>query len=245
MALDRLRPERLWKTPLPSKRRWRSRAHGLVCQAGLLLVPAGNRLLAVDPVTGAVLWTHRAETELHWPWIVATTAYVAGVDGVVFALDLETGNERWRYDTRVGDAFALRPWRARPLGGLAGVLLYADGRSLVALDGLTGALRWRRQGVEDAVLGESVVFAKHGPSSYVVVDGVDGRRRWRLELEDLEGSRPVLDEARGVVFLRPHGGMLHARDLGTGALRWTVDLEDGAAVVDVDAGRVLVGPWAR
>ncbi len=245
VALDGLRPQRLWKTSLPSKRLWRSRAHALVCQAGLLLVPAANRLLAVDPVTGAVLWTYRAETELHWPWIMGTHAYVATVDGDIVALDLERGDERWRYATRVGDAFALRPWRARPLGGALGVLLYADGRSLVAIDGLTGAFRWRQEGVEDAVIGESAVFTKLGSSSYAVVDSVDGRQRWRLELDDLESSRPVLDEARGAVFLRTHGGLLHARDLGTGVLRWTVDLQDGAAVVEGDAGRVLVGPWAR
>ena len=192
VALDRQRSQRLWTTPLPSKRRWRSRAQGLVHDAGLLLVPAQNRLLAVDPATGAVLWTHRAATALVWPQVLSTNVYVGGLDGHIYALDIETGAELWRHRAGSEDSFALRPWRARPLSGAQGLLLYSNGSSLVAIDAATRAPRWRRQGVQDAVMGETTVFAKLGPSSYAALDVLDGHSRWRLDLEDL-GERCLVD----------------------------------------------------
>ncbi len=245
VALDRQRPQRLWTTPLPSKRRWRSRAHGLVHDAGLLLVPAEDRLLAVDPATGAVLWTHRGATALGWPLVLAANVYVAGLDGRIYALDIETGAELWRHRAGSEDAFVLRPWRARPLSGAQGLLIYGTGSSLVAIDGVTRAPRWRRKGVQDAVIGDTTVFAKLGPASYAALDVADGHSRWRLEGEELGTSRPILAEDAGLVILRPHASRLHAHDLGTGALRWTFDLEAGVRVADAGAGRVLAGAWAR
>lgn len=137
-----------------------------------------------------------------------------------------------------------------------------------ALDAATGEIRWTFAiptygAVGSVVTGDTLVLTvdaqSEGDTRPPVVYGLDlaeGAVRWQTTLTegtDLQWHSPALGDGVVVVsstLSHPQsapGNMIHAVDLGTGAIRWTVDLggEQGFhhAPTLIDSGTVLVrGP---
>jgi outer membrane protein assembly factor BamB len=124
----------------------------------LLVGGIDRRLYALNPETGAVKWSFKADS---WFWgqplVADGTIYVPNLDSHVYALDLD-GNEVWAFETEAGV-------RATPL--LAGdVLVVVDRKGNVyGLNPDTGTLKWSGP----AVLGKTVLanpmFIEGDPNS--------------------------------------------------------------------------------
>lgn len=171
------------------------------------------------------------------PLLDAGTLYLASANGVLFAIDPQTGDKRWTYTTP--DALMTQPVVA---GDCVLVMTAAD--TLVAIDRQTGAWRWqyRRElppgltlfgAARPAVSGQRV-FAGFADGFAVALDLKDGGVLWAKELSrakafrDLDAS-PVLD-AQGNVYFASNSDGLFCLDAATGALRWS-QLRPGLTVL--------------
>ena len=259
---------------------WRFKAGGAVDAspgvAGGVVVAATlqGRIFAVDAASGRLRWslqtgpalplntTHAGGWDL-WessPAIVGHSVVIGGQDGLVYALDLKTGNIRWR--ARTGGRV-----RASPAVSEGIVVVGSwDGR-LYALDLATGAERWVHRTVGDtadiarcgydcraiqgsaAIVGGEVFVGSRDGGLYAL-DLATGTRRWRVSHRGswIIGSPSVHD---GRVFDGSSDAhFIQAVDAADGRELWHVPV--GANVLSSPlwvAGLVVVGthptnaPW--
>ncbi|HYO95084.1 MAG TPA: PQQ-binding-like beta-propeller repeat protein [Polyangiaceae bacterium] len=149
---------------------------------------------------------------------------VAEGDRSVTAIDLVSGEVRWRYTARRATSFRLR--RAGRL------LLVAGGDSaLVALDVVSGEVVWRVRDrlpfSGDLSVDKDSAFALAGgpigPAKLFHVDLWSGAVRWSYELEDrpVAGQAPLVARTRVVVPVRDRRGLgAVALDPATGEVAW-------------------------
>ena len=215
---------------------------------GLVLAATrGGEFLAFDRTTGAVRWRVRSGAELSLAWegmsgdlytaspaVAGETAIFGGGDGVVYAIDMASGEVRWRFATG---------GRVRSSPAVADGVVYAgsaDG-SLYALGLADGRERWRfdtqgqrldsaRYGYDrrtitssPAVAGGAVYFGSRDGSLYAV-DATTGALRWRVLHDDTSWSIASPAVVDGLVLdASSDAGFFHAVDDATGQVVWRVD----------------------
>jgi eukaryotic-like serine/threonine-protein kinase len=132
---------------------------------------------AFNRETGGERW--RAPIEPASEAIVGSdSVYVATMERAVVALDLGTGQERWRVDGGEDDFYA------RLI--LSGETLYwrADGR-ILAIDAQSGDVRWGSEAVlgrvSDWFLASDTIYT--GVDQHLVAfDAANGEQRWSVEI---------------------------------------------------------------
>jgi outer membrane protein assembly factor BamB len=175
-----------------------------------------ERALGLDEQTGRVLWTHEWQADyrgISWPngpratpTVDGDRVYVAGADGKLFCLDVNSGAVRWQKDY-VKDYQADRLKWAFDWGFASAPLV--DGNRLIALV----------DGRPDAKI--------------VAFDKLTGREIWRALTvdEDLGVAQPVIIEAAGVrqlIFWYP--GAVTSLNPETGALYWKQPYKVGGSM---------------
>jgi outer membrane protein assembly factor BamB len=230
------------------------------------LVPAGESSspeeggVVVDPATGLAVcgtrdgWLHafRPDGTLAWefkaggafpgaPAIADGTVYAGSSDGRIYALALESGAQRWSYDTReeVGTTPAIA-------GGAVFVMSLQD--TLWALDARTGEWKWLRRrdtkgiergftirGAASAVHRAGVVYAGYSDGFVVAVDAASGQVRWERPVgpsgrfTDVDGLAADADR----IYAAAYSGAVVALDPSTGNQVWSSRIPA--------ANRVVVG----
>jgi outer membrane protein assembly factor BamB len=158
--------------------------------------------------------------------------YVAREGHFIAALDANNGQERWRFDT-VGVV------RAAPLV-VGRILLVASGpNSLWCVDALTGEKYWAFHS-EDAleqfwptrttpdVANGKVYVALGASTEFNALNLRTGRKVWEYALHERMTGGPVLDEARGLVYVVTWSGRVVALDARVGRVRWETRLPAGS-----------------
>ncbi|MFD7747087.1 PQQ-binding-like beta-propeller repeat protein [Streptomyces sp. NPDC059698] len=176
---------------------WRTALRGgggtPVCSAGgspeaLYCSAAGAGTVRIDPADGRVLWSAPSSAaEVRAPVVSGPVVLSAGPDGRLRALDPVKG-------AAVRDAaLPARPGEAFPAGGV--LLTVAENGTVTALDGASGAARWKKPLVghvrPDFSLydgGSGLAYAfEHTPSGastlVTAVDAASGRAAWQRSLE--------------------------------------------------------------
>ncbi len=240
LALDARDGRALWHRAIPSQEAWRERPLRLVADGGLVLVPAGDALVALDPASGRRVWQYDGGAPLGHVLVVGPLAYAVTEQGVLHAVDLQHGQARWRHDTGVRDGFD-GSWRDAPrIGAAAGNLLFRRRGRIIAIDAATAAPRWQGPEVDDMVAVGDVVVAQLGDEEQLAVfDALDGRERWRVVHDDGAAIAPVVLEADNLVLVRPFAERLYAYEAHSGRLRWRLDLV--GAETDAYPARRVVG----
>lgn len=200
---------------------------------------------ALDTRTGAVLWSHTIGAPDDSSVAAADGVAVLGLqNGVVVALAIVDGTERWRADT--GD-------RAR-----VGTLAIADGRVFVptldggsagsrhvtTLDLATGDLLWRfaspgdRPAYAPAIAdGRAIVEAEDG--SVTALDVATGAVLWQSKAPGR--VEIVAAVAGGTSYGASNGGVAFAIDATTGIERWQIPIQGVPYGAAVTTGLVLIG----
>jgi outer membrane protein assembly factor BamB len=152
-------------------------------------------------------------------------------DRAVFCLDAATGKELWR------TPLTYNPWGGPTLAGDSAIVTSStipldpkavDGAKgeVVALDLATGKEKWKKA-IPGGVNGCAAVV-----QDAAVFTATDGRLR-SFDLKD--GSRKIIYDAKAPIFAPPAvvgnmayladlSGVIHAVDVTTGAVNWTLDL---------------------
>lgn len=162
------------------------------------------------------------------PAVVGGTAFVGDSDGVMHAVDVATGVERWTFDVTANAVHVDRH--------TASYGLITSSASVASVPSL----------------GPTVFFG--GGGSVYAVDAATGTPRWATDVDPSNLTSPAEVESSPVVWLRAHGGPVVfvgldtnedkgsvdggvvALNATTGALLWKYDAETNQVVDDLVSG---------
>jgi outer membrane protein assembly factor BamB len=176
-----------------------------------------DHVVALDAATGKDVWaaavapTYRGhdgseDGPIATPTIAGADVFAVGPMGVIVALDLKSGRERWRHDLRASFGAEMPGWgfAASPL--VEGQLVIvptggAKSQGLLAFDRASGKLRWSALPGISAGYSSAVAATLAGTRQVIVVRGdrvaavspADGRELWSAR--SLVASDEVLNSA--------------------------------------------------
>ncbi len=207
--------------------------------------PRSDRLQAVWSVrTGGEF---DAAQNVIRPAIDEDRVFVAGPEGLVTAVEADSGSVLWRTD--LDEALSAGVGTGDGL-----VLVGTANGDLVALDRRDGAELWRvglsGESLTPPVVARGVVLVRVGDSRLVGFDSANGAQLWSMQ-KTVEGltvrgaSKPLLEGRGAVVGLAD--GRLMAVDIDTGRLLWETPIgqrrgsSEIGRLADIDADPVLLG----
>ncbi len=218
-ALDRVTGAERWVVALPN-----APLTGPWAADGRLYFRDGTgAALSLDAASGKTLWkttvTYDGSTE---PVVDHGTLYLSTSDGRIVAIDGATGSEAW----------AVKPapstdWIGNPAVSNGRVYAGTSG-GFVAIDTATHQVAWtgdtHGDGTGSASVNEGIAFIAAGADSPTTparaFDATSGQLRWTASPAGL--TFPVA--ADGLAFSSTMAGLVQAMDLGTGAVRWSIQL---------------------
>ncbi len=244
----------LWRRDLtpPSDRATEASGGGLAYGAGRLFVTSGfGSLSALDPETGAVLWTQRLDAAATGsPTVAGDRVYLSARDSRAWAIRADTGRIEWQLEATpspsgmlggagpaVTDRLVILPFGSGEL-----VAALREGGARVWGATLAGQRRGRAYATiadisGDPVVDGGVVYVGNQSGRAAALDLASGERIWTAT----EGAySPVWPEG-GSVFLVSDQAELVRLDAATGERIWGVELP----YFDTDRERRRRAVWAH
>jgi outer membrane protein assembly factor BamB len=247
----------LWTRDLvaPDLLEWRPEEPGgpaVDPKSGIVVAGARDGVVRAFDADGALAWSFATRAGIGaTPLVHDGLAYAGSLDGNLYALDLFTGAERWRY--AVGDETGALV----AVKGLVVVATHQD--TVLALDARSGAWRWthRRErkgdafsirGVAAPVLAHGLLFAAYSDGAVAALDPETGVARWERVVAPKGDQQDVdslaADGAR--VYAAAYSGAVVALDPATGRTLWEERVPGPIQVLAADdrvyvavAGKVL------
>lgn len=207
-------------------------AGGFGCSAPVVT----GKLVALDVSDGSRLWEASLESSTPAsggfgcaqsatpvaiygnPAVAGELVYVGGYDGRVYAINSDSGVDRWIYP-RSGTLQAI-------VGGAVAALdrLYfacSDGK-VYALDAETGDKQWefatgKKIWATPAIDGETLYLGSFDKKLYAV-DAITGQGKWEFATEGAIASTPLV--YNGMVYFGSFDRYFYAVDAATGSLKW-------------------------
>jgi eukaryotic-like serine/threonine-protein kinase len=223
-----------------------SRLVSAVLVAACCLIP-GPRCLAGDaPLSGVSGWKIKFEESGSTPTVVDGAVYLGSTDGAVYALDLNTGATKWRFQT--GENLA-------PAGPGSNVIRVPPGTSLdqqmsTALDVVRRLREQPTRRVDmQPVVAEGTVFIGSGDRFFYAIDAASGKEKWRYEAgmgmastNNMNHAVPPASVQNNTVYLLTKDG-LHSLDALSGKRNWFFQPSPKAIAQDsnVSSGLSLAG----
>ena len=186
--------KRQWRVERdPSKRDWEAFGGGLAFAGGKLFVSTGyGRLASLNPEDGAMIWEHDLPGPVRAaPLVMDGMVFAVTVDNQLFALDVESGERKWRHAGFAEVAMLLGA--AAPAGIDGAVIVPYSSGEVFALRSSDGRPIWS--------------------DNLAAVRRVDAAS----SLADIR-ALPVTDGA--LVYAISHSGRSVAIDMRTGARAW-------------------------
>jgi len=178
-------------------------------------------------------------------------AYIGSNNGKVYAIDLESGEQRWSFTC--GTVEAPTEVEAPPL--VLGDRLYVGSTDGVmhALDRATGEQLWT-VAVEDKIVGSAnwhempdgrtlLLFGSYDAKLYAV-DATTGQRVWTFSTESYVNGGPAVADDR--VAIAGCDGLVYALDAATGQPAATVEIgHPNSGTVALHDGKALIGHYGN
>ena len=156
------------------------------------------------------------------PAIVDGVAYVGSDDLYLYAVDIDTGQQLWRFLARPDVFQSAGPVQSSPV--IAGDLVFFGtiANHLFAVEIDTDLVRWQFKtgnGVRSSpAIAEGSIFFGSWDGNLYSVDIKTGSEKWRFETGDRIWSSPAI--AGTTVFIGSDDGNLYAVDKDTGMEKW-------------------------
>lgn len=178
-------------------------------------------LYAVDAETGAEKWRFATEgvkldpaefgfdrcAIVSSPAISGEVIVFGGRDGFLYAVNRQTGAEKWRFDHEISWVISSPAiFNETVFTGTS------DGRFVQAVDLNTGKEKWRFKATETVwsspTICDSLIYFGDGGGNVFAVNHYTGVEKWRFKTKDRVFSSPVV--ADGVVYIGSDDGHLYA-----------------------------------
>jgi outer membrane protein assembly factor BamB len=238
-ALDRRTGRERWRVPVGSP----VNSSPAVARGLVLFGSRDGRYQALEVGTGRLRWSFATGPDVPWEWglegwdaytsspvVVGDHVLFGAGDGSVYALDLLSGEQSWRFATggRVRSTAAV----------VDGTVFVGSADGIVyALDLATGAERWRQETegaslqsaefgfdrksiISSPAVGNGKVYVGSRDGHMYALDKASGRRLWRAdhEVSWAISSPAVTDDM--VYSGSSDGFFVHGVDPNSGAERW-------------------------
>ncbi len=219
-----------WERPFVAPRalEWRPQELGGVAYdtaTGLAVLGTRDGWLHAVRPGGTLAWELYGGGALGPPAVAGDTVYVGSSDGSLRAVALQTGKERWRYQSE--EDLSTRPAIA---DGLVVVASLQD--TVFAVDARTGAWKWHHRrdtrqaltifGAASARFGGGAVYAAYSDGFMAALE-LDGKARWERLVapagDHLDVDSLQLKGAR--LYAAAYSGAVLALDSRTGETVWT------------------------
>lgn len=187
------------------------------------------------------LWTLETGGIESTPAIAAGTVYVGSLDKILYAVDLQTGNLKWKYE-------ATDEIKSSPSFNQDTVYFGDELGTFHAIDAVTGKKKWEfkaNAGIISSAnfAGDRVVFGSYDNNLYCL-SLKDGSLLWKLETAGYVHATPAIQNEN--VLVTGCDGKLHIVRLSDGKQMNAIDL--GAYVAASPAlsdGHIYVGTFGN
>ena len=217
-ALDASSGAELWVASeyYPFDTGWESGIGAALAGDKLLVIDDQGGLQALNAQTGESTWSFRGDVGTDTPPVaIGDVVYVTAVN-TAHALDVETGEELWKFSTGVFPARGFAPVIED------GMYIFAPDDHVYALDLATGDPTWTfgldYMASTAPVVGSGMVFAASETGTALGMDQVTGDVVWTRGPSD--NMLQSLEVADGVLYLESSDGYLVALDVMTGQELW-------------------------
>ncbi len=173
-------------------------------------------------------------------------AFVGARDGYVYALDVRSGEERWRYRTRTDVLTS-------PLVSNGLVFVGSADSHVYALDAASGDVRWQYKtggSVEsDLVIVKNTIYVGSRDGYVHALDAAPGSLSWRVSIEEFDGFSPQVANGKVYVSTRKFADLeehyVYALDAASGELSWRYGVAEAVFPPAVSNGMVYFATWGR
>lgn len=174
-----------------------------------------NYILALDANSGRGVWKALLRDSLSSPAIAGDSLYVLATDNNLYALDLRTGAEKWKYSAK-------DKWNTSSSPMIANGVVYFNSLSgnLYAVDILTKQAKWvfKAKGLlTSPAYDDDTIYVGSEKGVLYAVDAQTGQEKWDFKAKGWLGTPIIAD---GMTYFRTEDGNLYAIDVKTGRQRW-------------------------
>jgi outer membrane protein assembly factor BamB len=176
------------------------------------------------------LWSFQAPGGLISPVESGGFVYAFGSSGVLYALDAESGEQRWAFNTGSGASNPEAYGMPSIAEGLVCVLAH-DG-TLYALTAETGEVSWSVDlgtaplSATSPTIVDGSLYVIDGSGSAVALDLLSGAEKWRAPIATGIHDSILTAGQNGLLYFGSGTGELSTIESQTGKIAWTVTLSD-------------------
>ena len=175
---------------------------------------------ALDSHTGRGVWTFKVKDGLSAPAIAGDSLYVVAGDGNVYALNPQTGTEKWRFNSKD------QKWDTTSSPAVVDGVIYFTSLSgdLYAVDVATKQAKWvfKAKGwLNSPSFSNDAVYIGGEKGILYAVDIKTGQEKWSFKAKGRLGV-PMI--ANGMSYFRTGDGNLYGVDVKTGQQKWMTEI---------------------
>jgi outer membrane protein assembly factor BamB len=188
----------------------------------------------------AVLWQFTTKDAIEGaPAVADGVVFVGSFDETLYAVDLASGKEKWRYKKPDNSA----PFKASPAVKGGRVYVGDQDGTFHCVEAATGKKVWTFETAGEIAgganfAGDLVLFGSHDETLYALT--ADGKVKWQIRTEGPVNGSPVVSD--GKTFVAGCDGSVHVIDTAKGEELAKIELSGQAAATAAAGGdRLFVG----
>ena len=204
--------------------------------------PSRSGVAVTGPIGRPLLaWRFQASGSVTEAIAIAGDLVLASSDdGVVHALAIDDGSERWSFHVDTPPAHG-------PLA-VGDRLFVTDGSGSIYALGLDGRQIWQSistlTGPSDLTIGAGSLYGGSEDGTVAAFRVADGVEQWRTTVSATGGAVHAPSFADGIVVAASDGGELAGFDAATGAIRWKQPVGPGTGTPTIAGGVAYIGSGA-
>jgi len=204
-----------------------------------------GEVIKLNSKDGSIEWKKNITAPVQGgPSIFNNFIYQMTVANELFVIDINTGNEIWRYDASLVSAIA--NGAASPIMDANIVVFPSNTGELIALDAATGSLIWSSNLVVEGsisgtleltdidsgpVMHKGLIYASSLSGKFAVIDSISGGLIWELPIKT--SNNPTING--NTIFIMSNDGRLINLFSNNGDIRWLVDISKEIEISDKGA----------